>query len=113
LTDFFTEKHWNDFNEKFEYLKQFIDENSKSRNHEINQQNGLIRELLTTEFSDISVFMSVMPMTALRIDSHNDYVHYCAPSVIDQWVVSLFKVIHIIDMTSFLPSRNIEHDAIF
>ena len=28
----FTEKHWNDFNEKFECLKQYIDENSKSRN---------------------------------------------------------------------------------
>jgi hypothetical protein len=64
--------------------------------HKINKQGAEIRNLILQNFSSI-VYMTVMPMTVTRVDSHLDPTHYCLPSVINEWVMAFYEVVHIMD----------------
>lgn len=63
---------------------------------EINAQGADIRLMITKEFPEIA-YMTLLPMTAVRVDSHYDATHYCLPSVLNEWVLAFAEVLTIID----------------
>jgi len=69
---------------------------NKWNGHDINRQGAEIRKLILRNFTKI-VYMTVLPMTATRVDSHCDSLHYCLPSVVNEWVMAFYEVIHIMD----------------
>jgi hypothetical protein len=69
---------------------------------EIERQNGLIRQLIATEFPTV-IYWDVATATALRPDLHakpvgnKDCLHYqaCLPSAVDNWVRGLQNVLQL------------------
>lgn len=63
--------------------------------HDFHRQNQLLQELLIEYFPSV-ILMDVAYSTALRADSHCDYLHYCIPGPLDNWVRIFFNIINLL-----------------
>jgi len=62
----------------------------------IHQQNYWVKEMIKLHHPQVAI-LPLSNMTNLRADSHSDGLHYCLYSVYNQWVVSFFETLGIID----------------
>ena len=62
-------------------------------------QNHPVKDFLD-EFYPQIIYLDVYTSTVLRRDSHcvNDGLHYCIPGPIDEWVVLLYNVLHLLQV---------------